>query len=95
MSEPAGTGVKHTVKYRGENCYITRTDQSLSISMIAKNPDNTVDDNTLVGLDVISTLATLLIERGVKPCDISERLREDSRNVGDLADHLAIILVRE
>ncbi len=92
MSEPAGTGTRHRVPYRGENCYMTLTDQSLEISMVAKDPLGQVDERSLTGLGIISELTTMLIESGANLEEVAGRIWSQSRNKGDLADLLSGIL---
>jgi len=93
--EDAGTGTCFHEKYKGENLYVTLTDQSLEMSMTLKDHLGAIDENTLTGLDMLGVLLTMLIENDVDKEEISGRIWETSRNKNDLADTLSMVLIKE
>ncbi len=92
---PAGTGTRYDIPYRTDHCYITRTEQSLSISMVAQKDTGEVDEDTLTGIGIISSVITLCIEHGISSEEISAAISENSRRKNDLADYLSKIMDAE
>ncbi len=97
--EKAGSGHRHKMTYFGENFYLTITEESFDLSYSSdKSPH--IEDRTKTGFDIISGLATQLLQDGTDYEDIASIFFQSSRKPGDLADSLckgieAEILARE
>ena len=82
--ENAGDGNCHHLRYRGENLYVTLTEQSLDLTM-RETPET---EHTTVGLGVISRLTTRLLEDEIDYEELASIFFSESRHPGDLADML-------
>ena len=87
MSDNEDTGKRHKIQYRNENLYVMIGEKSLTMSM--RNMDH---HKTTTGLDIISNLVTLLLEKGVDKQEISGRIFEASIDENDLAWNLDKII---
>ena len=90
MKEDCLAGTRYKIQYRNEPMYVIVTQKSLDISCISHD----MEQNTLTGLGVISSLITLLLEEGVDKEIIASSIWAESRNKQDLADDLSMILVK-
>jgi hypothetical protein len=95
MSKPIeelDSGARYIERYyEAANMYVYIGEKSLSISISGPK----ITNRTLVGLGIIESLATLLLEEGVDKEIIGSAIWENSRDKGDLADRLSRLITME
>ncbi len=89
------SGTNHRVPYKGQTLYVMKTDKSFDISALDFDfvLKRETEPTTLVGLGIISAVITLALQEGIDSELISSAIWTESRNKGDLADRLSLILV--